>query len=47
MNKKINESIKFLISEFNRLNKKNKNNNMSKVEKITLNKLEKYLGKKR
>ena len=45
MNKKINHSIKFLLSEYKRLKKKNDDDTISKEEKETLLKLVKFLGK--
>ena len=45
MNKKINHSIKFLLSEYKRLKKKNDDGTISKEEKETLLKLVKFLGK--
>ena len=45
MNKKINRSIKFLLSEYKRLKKKNDDGTVSKEEKETLLKLAKFLGK--
>jgi len=46
MNKKINQSIKFLLSEYKRLKKKNDGGIINKEEKETLLNLEKFLGKK-
>ena len=46
MNKKLNESIKFLLSEYKRLKLKLKNNNLTKDEKETLNKLKSFIGNK-
>tara|TARA_B110000014_G_C19990930_1_gene513243 strand:+ start:749 stop:895 length:147 start_codon:yes stop_codon:yes gene_type:complete len=46
MNTNINESIKFLFSEYNRLKLKEKNNIITKEEKNTLKKLEFFIGKK-
>ena len=45
MNKEINHSIKFLLSEYKRLKKKNDDGTISKEEKETLLKLTKFLGK--
>ena len=45
MTKKINHSIKFLLSEYKRLKKKNDDGTVSKEEKETLLKLAKFLGK--
>ncbi len=45
MTQKLNESIKFLILEYNRLKKKE--NKISKDEKETLLKLKRFLGKKK
>ena len=45
MNKKINHSIKFLLSEYKRLKKKNDAGTISKEEKETLLKLAQFLGK--
>ena len=45
MNKKINHSIKFLLSEYKRLKKKNDDGTISKEEKDTLLKLVNFLGK--
>ena len=46
MNKKINQSIKFLLSEYKRLKKKNDEDTISKEEKETFLKLVQFLGKK-
>ena len=46
MTKKINHSIKFLLSEYKRLKKKNDEGTISKEEKETLLKLSHFLGKK-
>ena len=46
MNKKNNQSIKFLLSEYKRLKKKNDEGTINKEEKETLLNLEKFLGKK-
>ena len=46
MNKKINNSIKFLLSEYKRLKKKNEEHKINKEEKETLLKLSDFLGKK-
>jgi len=45
MNRKINYSIKFLLSEYTRLKKKNDKGEISKEEKETLLKLSKFLEK--
>ena len=45
MNKKINQSIKFQLSEYKRLKKKNDEGTISKEEKETLLKLTQFLGK--
>ena len=45
MNKKINQSIKFLLSEYKRLKKKNDDDTISEEEKETLLKLAQFLGK--
>ena len=45
MNQKINQSIKFLLSEYRRLKKKNDEGTISKEEKETLLKLVQFLGK--
>ena len=45
MTKKINHSIKFLLSEYKRLKKKNDDGTIGKEEKETLLKLAKFLGK--
>ena len=45
MNKQINESIKFLLSEYKRLKIKQKEKKISKEEKETLIKLKSFLGK--
>ena len=45
MTKKINHSIKFLLSEYKRLKKKNDDDTISKEEKETLLKLVHFLGK--
>ena len=45
MNKKINQSIKFLLSEYKRLKKKNDEGTISGEEKVTLLKLVEFLGK--
>ena len=45
MKKKINLSIKFLLSEYKRLKKKNDEGTISKEEKETLLKLVEFLGK--
>ena len=46
MNKKINHSIKFLLSEYKRLKKKNDEGTIKKEEKETLLKLSNFLGTK-
>ena len=45
MTEKVTDSIKFLISEFERLLKKQKDGIISKSELETLNSLKKFLGK--
>ena len=45
MTEKVTDSIKFLISEFERLLKKQKNGIITKSELETLNSLKKFLGK--
>ena len=45
MNKQINESIKFLLSEYKGLKIKKKEKKISKEEKETLIKLKSFLGK--
>ena len=45
MNKQINESIKFLLSEYKRLKTKQKEKKITKEEKETLTKLKSFLGK--
>ena len=45
MNKKINQSIKFLLSEYKRLKKKNDEGTISREETETLLKLVEFLGK--
>tara|TARA_Y100001970_G_C14166571_1_gene821632 strand:- start:577 stop:714 length:138 start_codon:yes stop_codon:yes gene_type:complete len=45
MNKQINESIKFLLSEYKRLKMKQKEKKITKEEKETLIKLKSFLGK--
>ena len=45
MTEKVTESIKFLISEFKRLLKKQKDGTISLSEIETLNSLKKFLGK--
>ena len=45
MNKKINQSIKFLLSEYKRLKTKNDEGTIIKEEKETLLKLTLFLGK--
>ena len=44
MNKKLNESIKFLLTEFKRLNIKEKKKNITKEEKETLERLKLFIG---
>lgn len=46
MNKKINKSIKFLLSEYKRLKKKNDEGKINREGKETLLKLSHFLGKK-
>ena len=46
MTKKISDSIKFLISEYERLLKKQKNSKLSQSELETLNSIKNFLGKK-
>ena len=46
MNKKISQSIKFLLSEYKRLKKKNDDGTIKGEEKETLLKLSNFLGKK-
>ena len=41
----INQSLEFLLLEYQRLNNKNKKGRINKVEKDTLLKLKKFLGK--
>jgi len=45
MNKKINQSIKFLLSEYKRLKNNNDEGKISKQEEETLLKLTHFLGK--
>tara|TARA_Y100001970_G_C13991832_1_gene728620 strand:- start:453 stop:590 length:138 start_codon:yes stop_codon:yes gene_type:complete len=45
MNKKINESIKFLLLEYKRLKKKKQERTITDTEKEILLKLTKFLGK--
>tara|TARA_Y100001970_G_scaffold170752_1_gene208700 strand:- start:5395 stop:5538 length:144 start_codon:yes stop_codon:yes gene_type:complete len=45
MTTKVADSIKFLISEYERLLKKQKDGKISKVELETLNSLKNFLGK--
>ncbi len=45
MNKKINESIKFLLLEYKRLKKKKQERKITDTEKEILLKLTKFLGK--
>ena len=47
MNKKINESIKFILSEYERLNNKNKQKKIIKSKKEILKKLSKFIGKQK
>ena len=47
MQNNINESLKFLISEYKRLKSKNKKKKISKEEKETLLKLESFIGKEK
>jgi len=44
MNKKINESISFLLVEYKRLKLKEQNKQISKEEKATLEKLSSFIG---
>ena len=46
MNQNINESINFLLNEYQRLKAKEKNNSITKEEQIALKKLSMFLGKK-
>ncbi len=46
MTVKVVDSIKFLISEYERLQKKQKKQNLSKSEIQTLKSLESFLGKR-
>jgi len=46
MNKDLNQSIKFLLSEYKRLQLKVKNNTITKEEKETFNKLKSFIGNK-
>ena len=46
MIKKVADSIKFLLSEYERLLKKQKNGKLSRSELQTLNSLKNFLGKK-
>lgn len=46
MNKKINQSIKFLLTEYKRLKNKNDEGKISKEEEETLLNLKQFLGKK-
>ena len=46
MNKKISQSIKFLLSEYKRLKKKNNEDKISKEEKESLLKLARFFGKR-
>ena len=45
MNKKVSDSINFLITEYKRLIKKKKKETLSNSEKETLLNLKKFLGK--
>jgi hypothetical protein len=45
MSKQINESINFLLAEYNRLKLKEKNNTISKEEKESLHKIASFIGK--
>ena len=45
MNKEINESLNFLIKEYNRLKLKKKTENITAEEKETLKKLASFIGK--
>ena len=45
MKKKINESIKFLLAEYQRLKSKDKKKTISKEEKETLKKIAHFIGK--
>ena len=45
MKKKINESIRYIFSEYNRLKIKEEEKTISKEEKNALNKLKSFLGK--
>jgi len=45
MTEKVADSIKFLLSEYKRLLKKQKNGKLSKSELQTLNSLKNFLGK--
>lgn len=47
MNKNINESIKFLINEYNRLKNKKRDKKITEEEKQTLYKLSNFLGKEK
>ena len=46
MNKKISESLNFLLKEYKRLQKKREMKKISKSENETLKKLSSFLGKK-
>ena len=46
MNNRIKESINFLINNYKRLKAKEKKRTITKEEKIALDKLESFLGKK-
>ena len=45
MNKKVSDSIHFLLAEYNRLIIKKKNTKLNESEKKTLESLTKFLGK--
>ena len=45
--KEINESLKFLLSEYKRLKKKNRQYKITHEEKETLLKISKFLGKEK
>jgi len=47
MKNKLNESIKFLLSEYKRLKLKEKNENIKKEEKETLERLKLFIGNKK
>ena len=46
MNKKINQSLNFLLAEYKRLKLKVKNKTITNEEKDTLKKLSSFIGKK-